>query len=139
MASRLFPFDRGIVHYYKAANVWALLVDICGVDQEAHLDNKFRCLLLTVVFLVPTVVAMIKKMDINNFLFYLALVNFISFNFGFHVHEKAALMMQVPLALTALQDDVSKLRFKVITLNMVWTLLPLFPLVETIGSLPVRL
>ena len=43
---------------------------------------------------------MLKRIDARNFCQYLALVNMFSFNFGFHVHEKAIILVTIPLALT---------------------------------------
>ena len=63
----------------------------------------------------------------RNFLFYLAACNFIVFNFGFHVHEKAILMTVIPLALDVHQgsSNWTKLRFLLIKTIALWTLLPL--------------
>ena len=63
----------------------------------------------------------------STFLFYLAACNFIVFNFGFHVHEKAILMTVIPLALDVHQGSSTwvKLRFVILKTVALWTLLPL--------------
>ena len=63
----------------------------------------------------------------KTFLFYLAICNFIAFNFGFHVHEKAILMTIVPLGLEVHQcsSTWTKLRFLVLKSVAVFTLMPL--------------
>jgi len=63
----------------------------------------------------------------KTFLFYLAVCNFIVFNFGFHVHEKAILMTVVPLGLEihSVSSTWTKLRFLVLKSVAVFTLMPL--------------
>jgi alpha-1,3-glucosyltransferase len=114
--SRLFPFGRGIIHEYPASNWWILYVDYMryfkkvksfaqiGAKNESEFDNfadqqfyKKVSLGLTLLFLVPIVFSMLKRIDKHNFCHYLALVNMLSFNFGYHVHEKAILLVTIPL------------------------------------------
>ena len=68
-------------------------------------------------------------MNKNNFCVYMALCNLIAFNFGFHVHEKAMLLVTIPLGIDLVmgnkKSDTSILRFKIIKLVLMWTLLPL--------------
>jgi hypothetical protein len=63
----------------------------------------------------------------RNFNYYLAMTNFIVFNMGFHVHEKAILMTLIPVMLdthcgTPISAKVRLLLLKTVAL---WTLLPL--------------
>lgn len=124
---RLFPFARGLTHYYWAGNIWALYMAFnkyalnlwkwyktgVKVPMEFNVDDiqsyKFislaatliflivNCLIIHICFFQPLIVLMIRKMNVRNFNFFLAMTNFIVFNFGFHVHEKAILMILIPL------------------------------------------
>ena len=49
-------------------------------------------LVATLAFLGPLVIKMAMSITAKNFCKYLALCNFVAFNFGFHVHEKAMLL-----------------------------------------------
>ena len=45
--------------------------------------------ILTLMFLLPLLLRMMMKISVANFCNYLAIVNFVAYNFGYHVHEKA--------------------------------------------------
>lgn len=51
--------------------------------------DKKMSVVLTLVFLLPPIYRMIMKISVANFCNYLAIVNFVAYNFGYHVHEKA--------------------------------------------------
>jgi ALG6, ALG8 glycosyltransferase family len=51
----------------------------------------------TALVIVPVVVRMWREIASHNFCKYLALVNFVAYNFGYHVHEKAIMMVYIPL------------------------------------------
>jgi hypothetical protein len=63
----------------------------------------------------------------RNFNFYLAMTNFIVFNLGFHVHEKAILMTLIPVMLDTHRDSPisAKVRLLLLKTVAVWSLLPL--------------
>ena len=77
---------------------------------------------------------MLKHIDKHNFCQYVSLVNLLSYNFGYHVHEKAFMMVTIPMGLVILQKqfattkedqkefliDIS--RFRLFRLFLVWSL-----------------
>jgi len=98
---------------------------------------------------------MCRRINAQNFCKYLALTNLISFNFGFHVHEKAIMLVTIPLTVALFQRQqtisnfhskwvkpsaevqkanieaqneirVDQMRFRLLKFVMVWTFLPLF-------------
>jgi len=133
LLSRLFPFSRGLCHAYWAPNIWAMysFTDRVLIYAAPYLnlpvnhdavnsvtrglvgDTAFAVLpeisarvtfLLTLgaqaaplfkLFLVPTW---------DNFVGALTLCGFASFLFGWHVHEKAILLVIIPFSLLALKD-----------------------------------
>ena len=70
---------------------------------------------------------MCVSLNRRTFNFYLAMTNFIVFNLGFHVHEKAILMTLIPLMLDTHRDSPvsAKVRLLLLKTVAVWTLLPL--------------
>lgn len=80
---------------------------------------------------------MIKKIDAHNFCKYLAVVNMISFNFGYHVHEKAIMLVTIPMTISLFQNLHSKdpivrkemfvdlSRFILMKLFIIWTFWPI--------------
>ena len=111
VATRLFPFGRGLVHDYWAANVWALytlvqdkvlpklLPDLKPLPQV----EASTCASLLLVALLPGLYwgAWKAAAEENNVRLLLAVVYsaLASFQLGFHVHEKAILNAMIPLTL----------------------------------------
>jgi hypothetical protein len=98
---------------------------------------------------------MCRRINAQNFCKYLALTNLISFNFGYHVHEKAIMLVTIPLSVSLFQRQqilsnfsskwvkpsaevqkanieaqneirIDQMRFRLLKFVMVWTFLPLF-------------
>lgn len=124
--SRLFPFKRGLSHAYWAPNFWAMYNTLDKIlvivyrflwktDSEVvasmtgGLVQEFsHCILPSVTPIVTMIVtgAMMLPALVNlwfmkqtpqNFLRCLVLCAMSSFLFGWHVHEKAILMVIIPL------------------------------------------
>lgn len=125
--SRLFPFKRGLVHAYWAANFWAVytfadrVVTILAphIGLEPANANKYSptrglvkdvdfnflpnisprtSLLVTLASIVVPLYLLWKSPSYKNFLRSLILCAFSSFIFGWHVHEKAILIILIPYA-----------------------------------------
>ncbi|KAJ3397973.1 hypothetical protein HDU92_000075 [Lobulomyces angularis] len=122
--SRLFPFKRGLCHAYWAPNFWALYsfadrillktfstITSSKVYSQPSLtrgligDSNFQILpnitpiqtvILTLTFQIPTLYKLFTKPTYDNFLDSLVLCGFSSFFFGWHVHEKAILLVIIP-------------------------------------------
>lgn len=133
MASRLFPFGRGLTHAYWAPNIWALynITDRVagklgfGVSQDALPKHGTtsglvevacnqllpdvqppHCLLLVLcgyvtlfaVYLGSRKVGSSWKIPAIDFCFMLGFGSAVAFLAGWHVHEKAILMLTLPVA-----------------------------------------
>lgn len=81
---------------------------------------------------------MVQRINKRNFCHYLALVNMLSFNFGYHVHEKAILLVTIPLTVMLFRNQhkaqsaeslkemhVDIARWKNLKLLTLWTFWPL--------------
>jgi alpha-1,3-glucosyltransferase len=121
IGSRLFPFQRGLVHNYPASNIWSLYIFVVRIylaipvlysryvnkvktklltfEATDHSFYKKVSMIFTMVFMFPVIYKMILNMNSKNFCKYLAIVSLVSYNFGYHVHEKAILMTYIPLLL----------------------------------------
>ncbi|BFZ24570.1 hypothetical protein BsWGS_27609 [Bradybaena similaris] len=132
--SRLFPFKRGLVHAYWAPNFWALYsgadkaFTIAGVSTG--LVNQSRIPLasmtggmvqeynhamlpsiaplftmaLVVVGMLPALFFLWEQKTAAAFSRTIILCAFTSFLFGWHVHEKAVLMIIIPMVLMIMRD-----------------------------------
>ncbi|XP_036149729.1 uncharacterized protein LOC105830502 [Monomorium pharaonis] len=129
--SRLFPFKRGLVHSYWAANGWALYIgtekvlsviwkrlgwlrDVKsavmtgGLVQEQNFlilptPTPIITFLLTFAAMFPALWYLLCKRSHNSkdFVRCIVLCALSSFMFGWHVHEKAILTAIVPLCVLA--------------------------------------
>jgi ALG6, ALG8 glycosyltransferase family len=81
---------------------------------------------VTLAFMMPLIRKMWFGIKSQNFCKFLALVNLVSYNFGYHVHEKAILMTYIPLLLEV-KTDLDRARVKLIGFLMMFTFMPLIP------------
>ncbi|KAI8997743.1 glycosyltransferase family 57 protein [Pilobolus umbonatus] len=161
---RLFPFTRGLCHAYWAPNFWALYAGadrifiIVGkklgwdLNEEAITsmtrgyvgDTQFavlptvsalHTLLLTVFVQLIVLQKLWRKPTFNNFLSSVVLCGFSSYLFGWHVHEKAIMIVLVPYGLMV-ADNVNRLRIFVILSTA--GIFSLFPLLFQPSETPVK-
>ncbi|EGF78167.1 hypothetical protein BATDEDRAFT_90829 [Batrachochytrium dendrobatidis JAM81] len=150
--SRLFPFKRGLCHAYWAPNFWALysFADrallqasvIMGRDQGRYVgsltrglvgDTKFSILpmitplhtvLLTLASQLPILVKLWFNPTPDGFLNALILCGFGSYMFGWHVHEKAILLVLIPLCFVAINRKYARC-FLIMSVAGYYSLFPL--------------
>ncbi|XP_017013012.2 probable dolichyl pyrophosphate Glc1Man9GlcNAc2 alpha-1,3-glucosyltransferase [Drosophila takahashii] len=123
---RLFPFKRGLTHAYWAPNFWAIyntadkvaagVLKVEGSSTSSGLVQEVRhsvlptiqppvTFVLTVIFMLPILVKLFRSPKSQSPLVFLrsvVLCGCSSFVFGWHVHEKAILMVLIPLCLLTL-------------------------------------
>jgi len=163
--SRLFPFKRGLCHAYWAPNVWALynvadkaalfaLRALFGVEMATEAASMSGGLvreyshavlmpitpptstLLTLVTLAPALINLWRCYPTpTRFVRVLILCAFSFFLFGWHVHEKAVLMMILPFTLIALETREDKKLFFLLSTAGHYSL---FPLVFTPAEAPIK-
>ncbi|KAK6043379.1 deoxyribonuclease V [Cooperia oncophora] len=159
--SRLFPVSRGLTHAYWAPNFWAIynVMDLVlyrllalwkpqlftaptyssGLVQEYEHSvlptiTPLLSLLFVVSSLVPLFGAMFKG-KLPDFCTLLSLSAFSFFWYGYHVHEKAMLLMAIPLLCVAFTDP------KFIRLTVLFSIITatsLFPLLFTLFEIPIK-
>ncbi|KAJ1812324.1 glycosyl transferase [Coemansia sp. RSA 2598] len=160
LASRLFPFKRGLCHAYWAPNFWALYsfadrLLIVGsrlapnvfpaLRAEAAIGSSTRGLVGDSSFavlpdvspaatFVATLAAQIPACALlvfrartpGRFIQAVVLCAFASFLFGWHVHEKAVILILAPLGLLVVTPTRRTLRmFAVLSVSGYYSLLPL--------------
>ncbi|XP_055914228.1 probable dolichyl pyrophosphate Glc1Man9GlcNAc2 alpha-1,3-glucosyltransferase [Eupeodes corollae] len=130
--SRLFPFKRGLTHAYWAPNFWALYnfadkvaevvlkIPKQGGSNTGGLVKEYVhvflpkispmvTFVLTAAVMVPCVIRLLfftEKRDSGRaFLQAVAICSCTSFMFGWHVHEKAILMVTIPLSLLGMLNQ----------------------------------
>lgn len=165
LLARLFPFSRGLCHAYWAPNVWAMYsfsdrvliyvaprlgvnVDHASVNSLTRGlvgDTSFAVLpsispkmtfISTVVFQMPSLVKLFSQPSWDNFVGAVTLCGYASFLFGWHVHEKAILLVIVPFSLVALKDRRYLGAFRPLA---VAGHVSLFPLLFTAAEFPVKI
>lgn len=154
--SRLFPFKRGLTHAYWAPNFWALynvldkmlatvaskLGIIVSNSQTASMTGglvkEFRHVVLPnitpMIALACTALSLLPLLkhlwehpnQPKEYLRCLVLCAYSSFLFGWHVHEKAVLMIIIPLTLLALSDRQDANIYLITGLTGHFSLFPLF-------------
>ncbi|KAI0393633.1 glycosyltransferase family 57 protein [Xylariaceae sp. FL0594] len=162
--SRLFPFSRGLCHAYWAPNVWALysLADrvliyaaprmglpvkaeaINSVTRGLVGDTSFAvlpeitprlCFVLTVLFQSIPLLRLFARPSWDGFVGAVTLCGYASFLFGWHVHEKAILLVLIPFSLIALKDRRHLSAFRPLA---VAGHVSLFPLLFTAAEFPIK-
>lgn len=164
LKARLFPFSRGLCHAYWAPNIWAVysLADRVLLRMAPHLGltvkpealysvtrglvgdtafavlpevTKEHCFGLTVTLQLFALSRLWFRPDWETFVGAITLCGYASFLFGWHVHEKAILLVLIPFSLLALKDRRYLSAFKPLAVagNM-----SLFPLLFTAAEFPIK-
>ncbi|KAK5127982.1 glycosyl transferase [Meristemomyces frigidus] len=162
--SRLFPFSRGLCHAYWAPNVWAMYSfsdrvliyaapylklpinqdAVNSVTRGLVGDTSFAVLpdvsprmtfILTLAAQIPALAKLFFQPTWDNFVATLTLCGYASFLFGWHVHEKAILLVIIPSSLLALKDRRYLGAFRPLAVS---GHVSLFPLLFTAMESPVK-
>jgi alpha-1,3-glucosyltransferase len=165
MKSRLFPFARGLCHAYWAPHVWAvysftdrilitlapyLKLEVNGealqsVTRGLVGDTSFavlpdvtpgHCFAITLSFQVIALAKLWMKPSWDMFVGAVTLCGYGSFLFGWHVHEKAILLVLIPFSLLALKDRRWLSAFRPLA---VAGHVSLFPLLFTAAEFPIKI
>lgn len=147
--SRLFPFKRGLTHAYWAPNFWALynfadkiLSIIRKVPQinsnTGGLVQEFKhnllpsvspavTFLIVALMMIPCCVKLlsVKTESPKSFLKPLIICTATSFMFGWHVHEKAILMVLIPLQVLTFHNKSEARSSLFLTIFGIYSLTPL--------------
>ncbi|KAJ1987315.1 glycosyl transferase [Dimargaris cristalligena] len=166
LITRLFPFKRGLCHALWAPNFWALysaadrillkllsrlgwssvpLRDTLSVTRGIVGDVAFSVLpevsssttfIITVATQLPGLYRLFRAPQPANFLKCVVLCGYTSFLFGWHVHEKAYLLITVPLTFLVRPGDQQLVRIYFIA-NLAG-MTGLFPLLHHAMETPLK-
>ncbi|MCJ1359499.1 MAG: glycosyl transferase, partial [Icmadophila ericetorum] len=165
LIKRLFPFSRGLCHAYWAPNVWAMYSFIDRVlifvapklglpIKKAALNSVTRGLvgdtsfavlpeitprttfILTLTAQLIPLIRLFLHPTWSTFIGSLTLCAYASFLFGWHVHEKAILLILIPFSLLALKDRRYLGAFRPLA---VAGHVSLFPLLFTSSEFPLKI
>ncbi|XP_005090004.1 probable dolichyl pyrophosphate Glc1Man9GlcNAc2 alpha-1,3-glucosyltransferase [Aplysia californica] len=153
--SRLFPFKRGLLHAYWAPNFWALYavcdkvltvsavrLGLVGADRVASAamtggmvqEYSFVVLpdvppivtmMVTVIAMMPSLYSLWVSKDKVSFVRSVVLCAYTSFLFGWHVHEKAVLLMIIPMTLLVIYDQHYAKMYLILCVTGFYSLFPL--------------
>ena len=164
LRTRLFPFSRGLCHAYWAPNIWALysFADRLLITAAPYLkltineeavksvtrglvgDTTFavlpnitpqQCFGLTLSFQLVALTKLWVKPTWESFVGAVTLCGYASFLVGWHVHEKAILLVLIPFSLLALKDRSYLACFRPLA---VAGHVSLFPLLFTAAEFPIK-
>lgn len=156
--ARLFPFKRGLTHAYWAPNFWALynFADkIAAIVQRVPVsstsssssglvqDVKHAVLpsitpamtfLISIIAILPCCIKALlsAEFSVKSFMKPLIICTTTSFMFGWHVHEKAILMVLIPLQVLTYHDRATARMSLFLTIFGSYSLLPLLFTVELV-------
>ncbi|PSN43179.1 putative dolichyl pyrophosphate Glc1Man9GlcNAc2 alpha-1 [Blattella germanica] len=157
--SRLFPFKRGLCHAYWAPNIWALynvvdkivsiigrqlglLSDVPMAVMTGGLVQEYKHVVLPeitprITFLCTLLSILLWRSPGNPYHFVRCIILCAcgSFMFGWHVHEKAILLVIIPLSLMAV---IWKKEAQMYVLLSTVGHYSLFPLLFTKFELPIK-
>ncbi|KJE89133.1 dolichyl glycosyltransferase, variant [Capsaspora owczarzaki ATCC 30864] len=155
LLSRLFPFKRGLCHAYWAPNFWALYSALDKVliyagprlglwPMPEHVTASMTgglvgdvshvvlptvppvaTMVLTLLFMLPILVVLWRRPTMPMFLRSVVVCAYASFLFGWHVHEKAIVMVVLPMSLIAVQHANDGKWFLLLSASGLYSLLPL--------------
>ncbi|RMZ74794.1 hypothetical protein DV737_g5738, partial [Chaetothyriales sp. CBS 132003] len=164
LKSRLFPFSRGLCHAYWAPNIWALYsfadrvliaaAPYLGMDVNGEAINSVtrglvgdtafavlpnitpqHCFGVTVAFQTIALAKLWSRPSWDGFVGSLTLCGYASFLVGWHVHEKAILLVLIPFSLLALKDRSYLASFRPLA---VAGHVSLFPLLFTVAESAIK-
>ncbi|KAI8644519.1 glycosyltransferase family 57 protein [Parasitella parasitica] len=162
---RLFPFTRGLCHAYWAPNFWALYAGadrvliilgkkfgwslnelaITSMTRGYVGDTQFAVLpgieaihtmIITLIIQLVVLQKLWRQPTFENFLSSITLCTFASYLFGWHVHEKAIMIVLIPYGLMA---SNSRLNLRVFVILSAAGIFSLYPLLFTSAETPIKI